>query len=268
MLIKKNIDYTIQSFPSSRLFTLDVGRIGLRKHHIKALVEIDVTESRKKIKRKKTDGDKISFTSWILKCISQAVSEHKQVHAFKKGKNRLLIFNNIDLSIIVEKEVNGIPVPLPLVIRDVNNRSVNDIYCEIENAKKKIIEDQSNYVMGKSRGEEQIKLFTLLPQFIRLFIWKVMLHNPYRVKKMMGTAVVTSVGMMGDMDGWIIPYSIHPACFALGSIVRKPGVINNTIDIREYLKMTILLDHDVIDGAPAARFVSRLTDLIEDGYEL
>jgi pyruvate/2-oxoglutarate dehydrogenase complex dihydrolipoamide acyltransferase (E2) component len=32
--------------------------------------------------------------------------------------------------------------------------------------------------------------------------------------------------------------------------------------------MTILIDHDVMDGAPAARFVAGLTDLIERGYAL
>ena len=268
IMIKDHTDYIIQTFPSSRKFTMDVGRIGLQKHHIKALVEIDVTEPRKTIKNIKAEhGDNISFTSWILKCISSAMTEYKQVHAMKKG-NKLIIFNNVDLSILVEKVVDGVSVPLPLVVRDVNNKSISDIYNEIEDAKNKIIKDESNYVLEQNRKKEKIKIFTLLPQFIRLFIWKIMLYNPYRVKKMMGTAVVTSVGMIGNVDGWIIPYSIHPLCFALGSIVKKPGVVNNSIEIREYLKMTILMDHDVIDGAPATRFVSRLADIIENGYGL
>jgi hypothetical protein len=32
--------------------------------------------------------------------------------------------------------------------------------------------------------------------------------------------------------------------------------------------MTISFDHDMIDGAPAARFVQQLIDLIESGYGL
>jgi pyruvate/2-oxoglutarate dehydrogenase complex dihydrolipoamide acyltransferase (E2) component len=32
--------------------------------------------------------------------------------------------------------------------------------------------------------------------------------------------------------------------------------------------MTIELDHDIIDGAPAARFVTRLIELIQNGYGL
>lgn len=267
--MKKNIDYIIESFPASRNFTMDVGKIGLQKHHIKALIELDVTESRNKIRAiKEGSGNGISFTSWMLKCISQAMVENRHVHALKKGRNRLIIFNNIDLSIIVEKEVNGVLVPLPLVIRDLNQKSLNEIYYEIEDAKNKIIENETDYVLENNRKNVQMKLFTFLPQFIRLYIWKILLNNPFRIKKMMGTAVVTSVGMMGNADGWIIPYSIHPACFALGSIVKKTGVVDNSIVIREYLKMTILLDHDVIDGAPAARFVSQLSDYIENGYGL
>jgi pyruvate/2-oxoglutarate dehydrogenase complex dihydrolipoamide acyltransferase (E2) component len=122
--------------------------------------------------------------------------------------------------------------------------------------------------MEKDRRKEPIKLFSLLPQSIRLFIWGLLLSNPYRVKKMMGTVIVTSVGMIGKVNGWPIPYSIHPLCFALGAIVKKPGVANNNIEIRDFLEMTILIDHDVIDGAPAARFVSRLSKLIENGYDL
>ncbi len=40
------------------------------------------------------------------------------------------------------------------------------------------------------------------------------------------------------------------------------------IAIREYLSLTISLNHDLIDGAPAARFTQRLKDLIESGYGL
>jgi len=248
---------------------MDAGRIGLNKHHIKALIEIDVTEPRNIIKSKRAlPGTKISFTSWIIKCIAAALSEHKEVHAFRKGINKLVIFNSIDISILIEKKVDGIPVPLPLVIRDANGKGLDVIYNEIENAKNKAIDERSGYVIGRSRRFDPLTLFALLPQFIRLFAWRIILASPHRANSMMGSAVVTSVGMAGNADGWIIPFSIHPVCFALGSIVKKPGVVNDTVEIREYLKMTILMDHDVVDGAPAARFVSRLVELIETGYGL
>ena len=52
------------------------------------------------------------------------------------------------------------------------------------------------------------------------------------------------------------------------AIAEKPGVVNGTIAIRDYLSLTISFDHDIVDGAPAARFTERLKDLIESGYGL
>jgi len=47
-----------------------------------------------------------------------------------------------------------------------------------------------------------------------------------------------------------------------------PAVVDDKIEIREILRMTILLDHDVMDGAPMARFKSDLTKNIERGEKL
>ncbi len=80
--------------------------------------------------------------------------------------------------------------------------------------------------------------------------------------------MVTSVGMIGEMYGWIIPASVHPLCFAIGSIVKKPWVVNDEIKIREILYLSALVDHDVIDGAPAVRAFNHLKDLIESGSGL
>lgn len=46
-------EYKIETFPVSRISTIDIGRAGLKKHHIRALIELDVTEARKKISKKK-----------------------------------------------------------------------------------------------------------------------------------------------------------------------------------------------------------------------
>ncbi len=37
---------------------------------------------------------------------------------------------------------------------------------------------------------------------------------------------------------------------------------------REILNLTVLFDHDVVDGAPATRFTHRLVELIESGFGL
>jgi len=265
----KSGSHRIVRFPESRQFTLDVGRIGARKHHIKALVEVDVTDSRKKIRSKRNEsGDLVTFTSWALSCIARAVTDHPQVHALRSGRNRLVIFDEVDISLAVEKMVDGHLVPIPLVIRNAGGKSLSAIGEEIEHAKQTHIADSDDYVLESGRKNAFAGLFAILPQWIRLIGWKILLANPFRVKRLMGTVRFTSVGMMGRVPGWAVPYGIHPLCFTLGSVIKKPGVVGDDIAIREFLEMTILIDHDAVDGAPAARFVAALTRLMESGYGL
>ena len=260
-----NTRFTLQKFPASRKFTADIGRLGQRKHRIQALIEVDVTDSRAALQayKRKTNGEG-SFTAWILKCISQAICEHKTVHAFRQSRDELIIFDDVDISLLVEKEVDGQKAPLPVVIRKTNEKSMAEIQAEIQTAKARPVKDEQDYVMTDDSFGWGIKFFLALPQCLRLILWRWILSKPQRVQKMMGSVVVTSVGMMGNLKGWAIPTSIHPICFAFGSIVRKPGIKDDRIEMREYLPMTILLDHDVVDGAPATRFITRLTEIIEE----
>ncbi len=89
----------------------------------------------------------------------------------------------------------------------------------------------------------------------------------------MGTAVLTSIGMTGRFSGWAIPISAYPLCFAVGTINKKPGIIKDKagvekIAIREFMHLTVMIDHDVMDGALAARFIDRLAELVENSYGL
>jgi pyruvate/2-oxoglutarate dehydrogenase complex dihydrolipoamide acyltransferase (E2) component len=74
--------------------------------------------------------------------------------------------------------------------------------------------------------------------------------------------------MFGKGAGWGIPISLHTLTVTVGGIVQKPGVKDGHVDIREFLNVTISCDHDIVDGAPAARFAERLKELVEEGYGL
>ena len=43
-------------------------------------------------------------------------------------------------------------------------------------------------------------------------------------------------------------------------------VVDGRIEIREYLSLTVSVDHDIVDGAPETRFAKRLRELMEAGY--
>ena len=81
--------------------------------------------------------------------------------------------------------------------------------------------------------------------------------------------MVTSVGMFGKGGGWGIGFlPTHNLGITVGGITQKPGVHEGQIAIREYLSLTLAFNHDIIDGAPAARFASKLSEIIENGAVL
>ena len=108
---------------------------------------------------------------------------------------------------------------------------------------------------------EGLKGFGFLPLVVFRCVWPIfwwmMGRYPRVQKKYGGTVGLTAVDMFGKGAGWGIPIVNHTQ-ITLGGIAEKPGVVDGQIAIREYLSMTLSFDHDLIDGAPAARFVQRL----------
>ena len=105
-----------------------------------------------------------------------------------------------------------------------------------------------------------------LPRFVRLLFFRILKLNPSRFKQLAGTVVVTSVGMFGRGGGWGIGFlPTHNLGITVGGISQKPGVKDGDILVRDFLNLTISFDHDIIDGAPAARFANTLTGIIESG---
>lgn len=256
--------YESYTFPASRIGTIDLGRIGARKHHIAALLEVDVTTAVSLVRRRRIDGGRTSFFAWLTKTIGDAIAEYPHMHAMRKGKYRSVMFENVDISIMVEKRVDGRPVPLPLLVRATNRKSADEIHAEIEAAKGRSIADESDYVISdRSVSRVLMRLYYGLPQPLRLLAMRLILRNPHRAKRMMGTAIVTTTGAAGHLAGWVIPKAMHNLCFAIGPIVKKPWVVNGDIAVRTILHLTVLVDHDVVDGIPAARFFARLVNRIQ-----
>ena len=135
---------------------------------------------------------------------------------------------------------------------------MEEITLEIENAKK------SGNEAGTAGKDEKwalkwLQLTSILPKWLIKFMIRQSTKNPFKMKDRFGTTYVTSVGGFSDVSGSVIPYfegQNRPLAFAIGNVVKKPGVVNSEIKIREYLSMTISFNHDLVDGAPAARFVN------------
>jgi pyruvate/2-oxoglutarate dehydrogenase complex dihydrolipoamide acyltransferase (E2) component len=260
--------YEKRTFPASRLLTTDICQIGSKKHYVQALVEFDVTIARDKIKELKKVTPGISFNAWLIKCISTVCYECKEIHGLRGGKRKVVVFDDVDISIVIEREVDGKKVPLPYVLRKTNEKTMAEIHREIKEAQDQVLNGEGDVVLGDKWNESLMKAFCLLPGFVRRFVLKEALRNPFLVKKSMGTVAFTSVAMMGRFRGFIIPIGIHPIIFGIGSINKNPGLVNGEITTREFIKVTMLVDHDIVDGAPAARALSKLTKHIESAHGL
>lgn len=110
--------------------------------------------------------------------------------------------------------------------------------------------------------------FLLFPWIVRrLFYWVVM-RVPNWFRNNSSSVLVTALGMFGPGAGWGIPVANFTLTVTVGGIAQKLGLVDGRIEGREYLNMTISVDHDIVDGAPLARFVKELRSLIESGYGL
>jgi hypothetical protein len=160
---------------------------------------------------------------------------------------------------LFEVEVDGKKTIRPHIIRGVNKKCVREIHEEIRAFQK---------VHQSSQESKFIDRFVLLPGFVRrLFLWSLF-KNPQWIKEYYGTVLVSSVGMFGTGSGWGIPVPNHSLQLTLGGVGEKPGVVNHRIEVRKFMSVTVSFDHDVIDGAPAARFMYRLKKFIENGHGL
>ena len=258
-----NQPYSYRNIPRSRIASFDTFSIGLLKHHVISMLEFDVTDSRRKLQVQRRNGVAISFNAWLIKIISELVMKHKEAAAYLYNKKKLIVFDDVNVSILIEKKIDGKKVPIPLLIEKTNEKSALEINAEIERAKSRVLSEKDIVLEKKTSRSENF--YYCLPGFIRRAIWKIMLNNPRFAFRKMGNVVITSVGMMGKINGWFIQRSVHPLSFGVGSILKKPVVVNDEVKVRDILNMTILCDHDVIDGAPMVKFLNDLTKYIESG---
>ncbi|MDT8445974.1 MAG: 2-oxo acid dehydrogenase subunit E2 [bacterium] len=261
-------DHQIILYPKSRRATFDVGYFGGRKHDVLGLIEIDVTEAREKLQASKEVGQRIGFTAWLIKQIADTVAEHPEVHALAIGNERLVAFDEVDVSLAIEREVEGVKVPLAAIIRKANQKSTREIDQEIQTYRTGLLDDPAQRVLTERRHRFSTGLFFSLPGWMRRLVWRWLLRSPFSIKRNMGTLIVTNPGMFSSAPGWVIPKTLHNLAIGVGPVCKKPWVIHDQVEVRQILHLTLMFNHNVIDGAPAARFTNRLVERLESAQGL
>jgi pyruvate/2-oxoglutarate dehydrogenase complex dihydrolipoamide acyltransferase (E2) component len=228
-----------------------------------ALLEVDVTQPRELIEAHKArTGETLSFTGFLAYCLAQAVDRDKTVQAHLKGRRQLVIFEDVDVDMLIERKIGTIKAPMTYVIRAANRKSYAEIHREIRTA-------QEEPVPAGKGLPPLLRLLGTLPGPAASAMVAVMTRarrrNPERAVARAGTVGITAVGMFarGRGAGWGLAPAGHPVDLIVGGIAVKPAVVGGRVEPREVLHLTVAFDHDVMDGGPAARFVSKLVELIE-----
>ena len=83
-----------------------------------------------------------------------------------------------------------------------------------------------------------------------------------------GTFTLTNLGMY-DIDAFT-PIINLPQCaiLGIGRIVARPVVYEGKIAVRQMMHLSLAFDHRIVDGAPAARFLQRVKQFVENPYML
>ena len=239
---------------AERTATVDLGGIGVSRHHVAALLEIDVTRARCGLRMAARNGrSTVSFLAWLVKNVATSLAQNPSP-------------TGTTVSIMVEREVEGHRITLPLVIPDAAARAVEEIEARIVIARREPV-PAADLLFGRRQSLAR-RVYEVLPLALRRGVLARALRNPSRTAAAAGSVVVTSVGMGGRVRGWFIPRSMHPVCIGIGAVTAKAVVMNGRIESRQVLHLSLVADEQLLEGPPASRWISGLVRAIENGAEL
>ena len=263
----KTLPYQVVDLKPGRRIWINTLELSWPAHAIYGLLEVDVTIARQIIaEHKARTGESLSFTAFLAVCIARAVEEHKEVQACLKGRRQMMIFDDVNIGLMVEHKAEGKGALMGHVIESANRKTYLEIHQEIRSV-------QSAPVPPGRGMPSWLRTAMLLPWPLSRLTMALLRWNrrrdPMSFVSMGGTVAITSVGMFGGgHSGWGLTPTPQSLGLVVGGIAWKPAAVEGRIEPREILNLTVAFDHDVVDGAPATRFTRRLVELIESGYGL
>lgn len=198
--------------------------------HASTMDDFDVTklvEFRNQHKEvAKEQGIYLTYMPFIMKAVTIALKEFPVFNSsYDDGKEELILKKYYNLGMAVDTP-DGLIVP---VVKDTDRKSILEIAREMDELKEQ----------ARTKSIPLDKL-----------------QN--------GTFTITNYGAIGASHG--IPVIKHPevAILGVGKITKKPVVVDNEIVIRDILPISLCIDHRVIDGGDAGRFLIRLRELLSN----
>ncbi len=172
---------------------------------------------------------KISVNDLLIRACALALREHPAVNVSYGGDDSsvMLIHDRVNIGVAVAAD-SGLIVP---VITDADAKTVTQL------------------------GAEAKKLVALAAE-----------RKLTPAQTSGGTFTISNLGMFGVEHFTAIINPPESAILAVGATTREPTVVGNTVAPRYRLRYTLSVDHRVIDGALAARFLQTLTSLVEQPW--
>jgi pyruvate dehydrogenase E2 component (dihydrolipoamide acetyltransferase) len=169
---------------------------------------------------------KISVNDLLIRACALALREHPGVNVSYGGDDSsvMLIHDRINIGVAVAAE-SGLIVP---VIADADAKTVTQLGSEARR-------------LVALAGERKL--------------------TPAQTSG--GTFTISNLGMYGVEHFTAIINPPESAILAVGATTREPTVVGDTLEPRYRLRYTLSVDHRVLTGALAARFLQTLTSLIE-----
>lgn len=190
----------------------------------------EIVKLRQVINAGRSDADKISYLPIIAKALSIVLKQFPAFNAsFDAAKSEVTVFGDINLGIAMDNG-QGLFVP---VIKQADKQTIAGLSSEI---KKYITKVKGGSIsIGEMRG---------------------------------GSFTISNYGSSGGLfaNPLILPPQV--AILGLGRIHQKPVVVNGEIKVGHVLPLSLVIDHRVLDGAPAGKFLTLLRTLLENPAHL
>jgi pyruvate dehydrogenase E2 component (dihydrolipoamide acetyltransferase) len=167
---------------------------------------------------------KISFNDIVVKACAIALKQHPKVNS-QWFEDKMRLNNHVHIGVAVGV-TDGLVVP---VIRFANEKSLTKIGSEVKD------------FASKSKDKKL---------------------SPNDMEG--STFTVSNLGMFGISDFTSIINQPNSAILSVGSIVQKPVVKENKIEIGNIMKLTLACDHRSVDGVTGSLFLETLKGFIEN----
>jgi pyruvate dehydrogenase E2 component (dihydrolipoamide acetyltransferase) len=171
-------------------------------------------------------GGLIGYTDMFVMAVAKALTEFPALNSRSEG-NAIRVPKDINVGVAVDTE-HGLTVP---VIRNADRKGIAALSRELA--------EKAERARARKSTREDISG---------------------------GTFTVTNLGMYGVES--FVPVINPPECaiLAVGAILRRPVAAGDrdAVEVRPVCEITLVFDHRMVDGAPAARFLRKVKELMDD----